>query len=443
MKELSSKYVMVLCLLFAPLALGHNLLPVIGPDPGYNVVTTASGKIVALTGTGLEINTYIANKISNAGAGDSIRIDMYIIEHAEDRTSFFYDALVEALGRGASIEIVTEGKNLDIDQTVSEARYRNTCEFLYGYPSTECSSYPGTSPGPSPTGIKYEPIGPGGSIDIYVCSRGCDSTVSTAINHNKVALLDISGQRNIIVTSSNIRFGGATDWQAGVDLDGDIYTSQWTWWNSVIDSDICFAQGGSNCEVGNGGYESNEEDDIVSYLPGPTPNFNAPEEWLANMQYEPGCSLRVMMGSWSNTEVGLGFLDGMARVAALGCDVNFIHGQVDNADRVLSYVNGRFEAEYQAGVHAKIILWQGIYDGEHESFAWVGSWNTTRNALRNNDENLVRIKTSLEFEAFWNFFYHVDGEFVIPDPGPDPQPEPETSCFPIKAKSAAVAVVCL
>jgi len=416
------------------------MLPTSGVGSGYNVTTSGSGEIIALTGSGQEIYNYISSKLVNAGSGDSIRINMYIIEHAYGRTSHIYESLAGALARGASIEIVTESNNLDINQAVSEARYRNTCEFLYGYPGVECPLFPGSTPRISPRGLKYEPVGQDGSINIYVCNQGCDSTAARAINHNKFFLLDINGERDIIVTSSNIRHGGATDWKVGIDLDGNHYTSQWNWWNSVFDADICFSQRGSNCFVGNGGYESNFEGNTVSYLPGPTPVYNAPADWLSKMQYEPGCALRVTMAHWSNSNFGRWFLDGLARVKSIGCEVDFLHSQVDEAEAISNYVNGRFKVEYQTNIHAQMILWQGVYDGAHESLAWVGSWNSTMNALRNNDESIVRIKSPSEFEAFWNFFSHIDEGFV---PELKPEPGSEAICLVIKARSDEVITVCL
>ena len=374
----------------------HTMLPTSGPDPGYEVVTTSSGKRTALKGTGAEINNYIADKIKEAGSGDIIRLNIYIITHTAN-TAYFYDALVTALGNGAKIEIISEIKQRTPGEA-SEGRIRDQTEFLYG-------------DGTGPAGIIHELVGPGGSIDVYECDHGCDSPNgigSSTINHSKISLLDINGERDIIITSANIRSGGEDDWQVGVDINGNHYQSQWNWWNSVLDADICFATGGTNCAVGNGGYESNYEGWTASYLPGPTPTYDAAVDWMSHMGYEPGCGLRVLMGTVSNSTRTRNFIDAMARVDSIGCKVDFIHGTQDAASWISEYVDGRFEVEYQHSMHAKMILWQGLYKGNHESYAWVGSMNVTNNAIQNNDETMVRIKGMTEFTAFWNFFQHVE-----------------------------------
>ena len=395
------KHIALLCTTTATLW-GTTMLPTSGkPDQYINEVSSDDGKRIALMGTGKEINTYIADRISLAGKNDTIRLDYYIMDY-ERKTYYFYNAIKEALANGAKVEIITEGKNTSkaayLAGDIPEYRYRNQREFFYG---AENAKYDGFV-----AGLLEEPKAHKNAFKFYKVDRAGDSTSTKAINHRKIALLDIDGKKEIVVSTANITGSGESRWQAAIVLDGNHYDSQWRWWNDVLDTDICFAKMGSQkeCRLGNGGYESNYEGWTASYVVDKT-KYETMVEWLKKMKYSKGCALRMLMGHLGSTKV----LNEMKRIAEDGCKVDLIYASEYIDGSPYKYNKGNFEVEHQARVHAKMILWQGKWgNGDIEQYAWVGSLNATDKGANENDETMVRIEGKKLFKAFWNYFQWVE-----------------------------------
>lgn len=376
--------------------------PVVNAKPAPHLpVTSIDGYRTVIMGERGRVNRYILDKINLAEKGDTIRLDYYWMEYHND-TSFFYHAIKNALIQGARVEIITEKTNLE---------KTNLNMFFYGKDYI--------------VGLNNELKVHKNLYGLYITDHGGDSLVSSAINHRKIALLDIGGQRDIIVSTANVEKG--QKWEAAIDIDGNFYDSQWRWWNELLDTDICFARGNRNCRMGNGGYESNFEGLTSSYavdstISRSTGYYNTIAEWIKLMEPTEGCELRMVMGTWSNTAV----LNEMAELARKGCKVDLIYGKgtVDSKDLLVyakenyrdvagSASSAKFEIEHQSNVHAKMILWKGNWNGgKKRSYAWIGSLNATTNGLRNNDEVMLRIK-AVEgegelFDALWNYFQQIE-----------------------------------
>jgi hypothetical protein len=372
--------------------LNKNKITMLGdkkPTKYKSIVVSNSHHRTALLGLGKEINQYIANKIKKAKEGDIIRLNYYIIEH-EPHVVYFYNAIKNALINGAKVEIITEGKNMSKEALengeISKSRYTNQKRFFSGLLNTDTPQE--------------------NTFNFYKIDRAGDSNYKKAINHRKVALLDIGGKKEIIISTANILKSGDARWQAAIGLDGNHYDSQWKWWNDVLDTDKCFAKGkGTACRLGNGGYQSNYQGWTSSYIVDKT-DRDIMVEWLKKMKYAKGCSLRMLMGHLDSTKV----LNEMKRIAEDGCKVDLIYAKeyIDGTPEE-KYKKGNFEIEKQIKVHAKMILWQGNWGNSGlRQYAWVGSFNATNKAAHENDETMIRIKGEKLFKAFWNYFQWVE-----------------------------------
>ena len=393
----------------------QKMLPDVKPYQYTSVIK--SGPKTGLMGTGVQINRYIAKKIAKAKKGDTIRFTTYILEYTS-RTKYFYDALKTALKNGARVEIITEGKNTSLDDLINgnlwDVRYDRTMKFLYGTNSNI-------------KGITKEYKRHKNSFKLYeLYKSGAETKRTNSTYHRKVFLLDINNKREIVISSSNIRYTGEREWQTAIALDGDIYDSQWRWWNDVLDTDICFSKGNRNCLLGDGGYEANYEWSTTSYIIDKR-SRKWPQmivHWLKLMKYKKGCGLRMLMGHIDSKEV----LAEMARIAKDGCKVDLIYakehlkmypGENEKTTTPLSYVKkyhnaayrtGRLEIEQQNGVHSKLILWQGNWWSytNAKSYIWTGAHNAMLRAEYNDDESMIRIEDRKIFKEFWNFFQCVE-----------------------------------
>ncbi len=324
--------------------------------------------------------------------------------------------------RGARVEIITEKFNTTFSPYVPEYTYRNSTEFIFG---SKNSLYENGGYKEYVRGLSHEKTRHKNAFKLYRVNSAGDSLNRRALNHRKVALLDIKGKRTIIISSANVTDYGEREWQVAVMLDGNHYDSHWWWWNDVLDSDICFAKGNRNCRINNGEYESNYEGWIASYIVDRT-KYHTMVGWLKGMTYSKGCALRMIMGEFDDSRV----LDEMARIARDGCKVDLIYNNPGNYLNPLEYVKnnfsdvystGRFEVERQTtrrksngsiiknAVHQKMILWQGgWYHNKTVQYAWIGSYNATRYATEMHDESMVKVQDDKLFKALWNYFQWIE-----------------------------------
>ncbi len=343
-------------------------------------VSSYSG-VTPIVGLGVEINTFISNKIKCAGPDDSVKLNYFILRYS-DETKYFYDSIVRAMGNGADIEIVSESSRNNLGPFSNK-------EFLDGIEG-------------GATGIRNE----NGSATVVECDNGCDSLNENAINHNKIALLELGDDKVIVISTANVRNFGDAEWQAAIAIDGVQHPEHWTFWNKVHAADKCFAMNAhSNCSpVGDGGFEFEETDVLTSYLLGATESSeNPPAEWFSRMDKQSGipCSLGVVMGSVSQypgkvTQV----FNAMASVASKGCEVRLLA----NNELVSDIADDRFEAIYSEDTHAKLIVWNGLYDGVPSKLSWVGSLSFTNRALRIHDETMVRISNDQVYDHYSQYF---------------------------------------
>jgi len=400
-----------------------TMLPLTGKPQKYkSKVTSKDGFRTLLLGRGWEINKELAKLIYKANIGDRIRLDYFILDYV-GVTKYFYNSLKYALRRGARVEIITEKFNTTPSPYVPEYTYRNSTEFIFG---SNPSLYENGGYEESVKGLLHETKRHKNSFKLYRVDSGGDSLNRRALNHRKVALFDIKGKKTIIISSANITDYGEREWQVALMIDGNHYDSHWWWWNDVLDADICFSKGNRNCKIGDGGYESNTQGWITSYIIDKT-KYHTMVGWLRNMKYTKGCGLRMIMGEFDDSRV----LDEMARIAKDGCKVDLIYNNPGNYLDPLEYVKKNYRALYNSGifeverqgtrryqdgsiikdaVHQKMILWQGAWRQKNHivQYAWLGSYNATRYATEIHDESMIGISDPELFKELWNYFQWIE-----------------------------------
>ena len=124
-----------------------------------------------------------------------------------------------------------------------------------------------------------------------------------------------------------------------------------------------------------------------------------------NVECGQGATVRVAMAYFT---AGRSYLvDDLDTVQARGCDVKVIASGNNTSPEVESKLIdllGAGNVRIVDGVHSKYLLVSGQYLGEKRDIVWTGSHNYTVNALRNNDETLLKITDSAihaDYAADW------------------------------------------
>ena len=145
---------------------------------------------------------------------------------------------------------------------------------------------------------------------------------------------------------------------------------------------------------------------------------------LSRIAYEPGCALKVVMLSISNSRSAI--IDELLRIGDDGCLVQIayssmnlsawrrlIAGQVDM--RCKRWPDWTSEPGEPA-IHSKMMLYKGKYDGmSGRTFVWGGSHNWTMGSARLRDEVFVGISRLGIYKNYSNYFDAVWKAWTRPD----------------------------
>ncbi|MBT8496325.1 MAG: hypothetical protein KJO07_24985, partial [Deltaproteobacteria bacterium] len=312
-----------------------------------------------------------------------IRLSIFIIALSPGSSQLVFDRLAAALDRGAEVEVITESKHEDSPSQRA---------FVDGLSER--------------------------GADIYYCPRGCISADPTAINHSKVWLLNIGGQRTIIQSTANI--SGSTKYEAAAAFDGNHYRKLWRFYRTRLDIQRCYAQEPSptSCiirgetvaiEPHQQSFEWQANGTIRAYMSSPTDDKDYQLNILRNVTPDTRCRVRLVMGHWSNTTRGRAFIKELNRLHRGGCRVQAIYGGRRRAafhdpDRV----KVRFDLQHQTNVHAKFLAVNAVYYQKRRKLVWVGSANFTEDAGSINDESFVRISRDWVHDEFVRFFREIE-----------------------------------
>jgi len=236
-------------------------------------------------------------------------------------------------------------------------------------------------------------------------SAGGTSCLGTVINHNKFLLVSglADGTRDVVVQSSaNLTTSQTRQHNNAVVMRGDaaMFAAYLDYWNAL------------QTDRENLDYYRTAEGDL------PTKAYFFPRDSggdtvanvLGNVECAPGARVRVAMAHWTDGRPAV--VAELERLADDGCTVEVITREGNEGAAELS---GDIDlwlfpdipcpgSEAILQVHSKYLVVDAPY-GTSEPRAWrrlvwTGSHNYTSNALRRNDETLLKIEDDAVFDAF-------------------------------------------
>lgn len=234
---------------------------------------------------------------------------------------------------------------------------------------------------------------------VTICDDAC---IGTNINHNKFFLFSelADGSRHVVVQSSaNLTSTQRRKHNNTVIIRNDeaLYAAYLAYWNDQRaqqkDADYYYV---ANGDLGTKlyAYPRASGDTVVSVL--------------GNVTCTADSEIHVAMSLFSNARADVA--ETLADLADAGCAVHVVLNNEDAADppgtAVVAALRGAVDLRFyplgDAGVHSKYLLIDSRYAGSAapRRLVWTGSHNYTGNALRNNDETLLRIEDDAIYAAF-------------------------------------------
>lgn len=234
---------------------------------------------------------------------------------------------------------------------------------------------------------------------------------ATSINHNKYVLftkvaLPEGFARNVVFSTSHnfITAGTKKIQDATVISNAALYRAFLDNWNDMA--------GRAKSGMKNFSYKVVDMDSIaVHFFPrrknGVWDGQDTYIEILDKITDYSSANVRVVMSDWSRVEVAAKLtelqLKGV-RVEVIAKDKSDA-GVLEELDRLKAaggYVKVIKMAE--KNTHSKITLISGTWDGKKQDLVFTGSHNYTYNALRNNNEVLLKIDRAKTFEEYNTYF---------------------------------------
>jgi hypothetical protein len=118
----------------------------------------------------------------------------------------------------------------------------------------------------------------------------------------------------------------------------------------------------------------------------------------------PGTNLRLAMAIFTTGRQNIA--DKLVSLKKAGCSVEAVLGTGAAPEIISTLESGGvnvlpFEAVTGESVHSKYLLIDGTYNGAADrKLVWTGSHNYSDNALRDNDETLLKVDDAAVFDAF-------------------------------------------
>ncbi|MER6999298.1 phospholipase D-like domain-containing protein [Streptomyces sp. NPDC000410] len=377
--------------------------------------TTASAAVTVTTGTVFndpsgttaeqdKIRDYLVSLIDDAPAGSSISVSMYTFTDNPVR-----DALIAAKTRGVSVKVVVDHKS---SSTVTDGgEYENLA-----------------------AGLGTDRTKPSWALDCGQ-DRGCIGTrvltTSTgapdyAINHNKFFLFShTGGADNVVVqTSANLStFQRERLFNNAVTIvDKGLYDI----YQAYFADHVAYASG-----AGTGDYyktpTSATDPAYKTYFfprkeatgtPKTDPSTDTVKLILDNVDCAAGTEVRIAANLFYREQIATKLVS----MKSAGCSVILAHDNDPNGggegvnsmgkaveDIISGKLTQRVECwetppsgrEGNIGLHSKYLLVNGTYDGvAGKKIVWTGSHNYSYQALRQNDETLLKIDNAALHEQY-------------------------------------------
>ena len=309
------------------------------------------------------------NLVGAAPAGELIRVAMY-----NWTRSPIADALLAAAARGVDVRAAVDGgEATQLDDPASAL-----ARLQAGLPAgavTFCSSAGGTA------------------------------CIGSVINHNKFLLVSglDDGTRDVVVQSSaNLTTSQTRQHNNAVVIraDATLFATYLQYWNDLAtdDQDLDY-------------YRSAEGDLATkAYFFPRDGGGDTVASVLGNVACEPGARIRIAMAHWTDGRPAV--VAALEELAASGCTVevitrqgNEVVGELSEAINLLLFPDVPCPGSSALiQVHSKYLLIDAPYGTDAprqwRRLVWTGSHNYTGNALRRNDETLLRIEDGPVFDAF-------------------------------------------
>lgn len=308
------------------------------------------------------IEEKITELVNLAVPGSTVRVALYHWTRLSMTTPF-----VDAVARGVDVRIVLDKDNVDMNGDHNAA-------------------------------VKALESGlSAGSLTICRDGQATGACIGSNINHNKFFLFSelADGSKNVVAqTSQNFTTNQTHQWNNLVIVRGDaaLYAGYLQYWGDLK------AQ-----KLDPNYYKTFDGDTGTKAYFFPRESGDTVEGVLDNASC-PGTTLRVAMAIFTNGRKNLA--DKLVALKKAGCGVEAVLGE-SVAPEILSALKAGgvgvtpYESATGESVHSKYLLIEGTYDGAPgRKLVWTGSHNYSDNALRDNDETLLKVDDAAIFDAF-------------------------------------------
>ena len=255
-----------------------------------------------------------------------------------------------------------------------------------------------------------------GDRDVHVCSRG--ACIGDGNNHNKIYMFSEIRDpgnpgktiRNVVVqTSENLLFWQRYFFNDMVVISGDraIYNAYLNYWHDLYEE----TPNSSYYEGPNGTAASEASLTRVWFFP--SASHDPIVEQLKSVSCEGGGKVFAVQSLYKG-EAARALTDELVRLKHLGCSVGAIlhKNQTDNQNLQGLLACG-IKVWYLETIHSKVVMIDAVQDIEgrrsRAAVVFTGSLNRKENALRRNDESLLRIVNPDVFQSYWTYFQNLQG----------------------------------
>ncbi|MET9799455.1 phospholipase D-like domain-containing protein [Streptomyces sp. NPDC006368] len=382
------------------------------PTPAAAAVTTGVifNDPAGTTAEQDRIRDHLVSLIDGAPAGSSVRLAMYTFTDNDVR-----DALIAAKGRGVAVKVIVDYKSHEFapggGTETPGGEYENLAEAL-GTDRTQ------------PSWILSCPRGRG-----CIANRVLYSGEDGSINHNKFALFSSTGGTSNVVlqTSANMSGIQRTDLfnNAVTIVDKGLYDNYLAYFNdqvtysSTAGTDTYYK---TPISATNPAYKNyffpRKEASGLTYRT--DPGTDTVKLILDKVDCAAHSEVRIAANLFNRTHVA----SKLVAMVNAGCSVTLaadadpdggkpgsgqpsMHPDVEAilygklTQRVECWENPPSGRTDKIGLHSKYLLVNGTYDGvAGKKIVWTGSHNYTWQALRNNDETLLKIDNAALHDLF-------------------------------------------
>lgn len=282
--------------------------------------------------------------------------------------------------------------------------------------------------GDSDTQFDWVNQGTNGSIRMHQCPIGChNATKPDGKAHSKYFLFDNTRRTDtatsgaaLWIGSANLNQGSgsrASNYATTLYHDSDMWWGMWSVWMDAFnrdpyDGDYYRPQLGWNAPHSGIVYSSKSAS--VAHI---SPDRDGGDMWAAQLSplaAAPGCIVRVMQAQI--TDERLDAVNQVKRLANGGCAVRVLLGTKDDGSadigtqaRAILCNAPNTLMKKRPRLHDKEVEVYGTYEGTGGRVqVFSGSHNWTGNALRYNDEVLLRVSDSQDaYDALYDHFYDI------------------------------------